>query len=220
MATLLGKSINDLKGAIGKHGGVAMQNRFAVYMQPPAASLLNIDLQNIAVSLISGNFRASSLINDPRDIGILCESCTLPGRQITTVDYQSYAHPEKIPYGFINEEVTFTFLLTQDYYVKKMFDKWAKSVIDPDKYTAGYADKYTTDVVIQQLNKENLPVYGVKLKGAYPVTFSSVTLDNTAENSIQKFSVTMAYENFTEEGAIESAISTIKTAIGGIKKIF
>jgi hypothetical protein len=30
----------------------------------------------------------------------------------------------------------------------------------------------------------------------------------------------MAYENFTEEGAIESAISTIKTAIGGIKKIF
>ena len=95
-----------------------------------------------------------------------------------------------------------------------------RSVIDPDKYTAAYADKYTTDVVIQQLNKENLPVYGVKLKGAYPVTFSSITLDNTAENSIQKFSVTMAYENFTEEGAIESAISTVKTAIGGIKTIF
>ena len=49
MASILGKSINDMKATLVKHGGNAMQNRFAVYMQPPAASLLNIDLQNIAV---------------------------------------------------------------------------------------------------------------------------------------------------------------------------
>jgi hypothetical protein len=220
MATLLGKSINDIKGTIGKHGGVAMQNRFAVYMQPPAASLLNIDLQNIAVSLISGNFKASNLINDPRDIAFLCESCNMPGRQITTIDYQSNAHPEKIPYGFINEDVTFTFLLTQDYYIKKIFDKWSNMVINSEKYNVGYHNDYTTDVVIQQLNKKNLPVYGVVLQKAYPVTFSSITLDNTSENSIQKFSVTMAYENFKEEGALSSALSSVRTAIGGITRIF
>jgi hypothetical protein len=36
----------------------------------------------------------------------------------------------------------------------------------------------------------------VVLHNAYPVTFNSIVLDNTAENSVQKFSVTMAYENF------------------------
>lgn len=220
MATLLGKSINDLKGTIVKHGGVAHPNRFAVYMQPPAASLLNIDLQNIAVSLLSGNFRASSLINDPRDIGILCESCMLPGRQILTMDYQSNRQAIKIPYGFMNEDVTFSFLLTNDYYVKKMFDKWANLVLDFENYRVRYQNEYTTDVVIQQLNKENLPVYGIKLKKAYPVSFTSVALDNTQENSVQKFFVTMTYENFEEEGAIQTAVSSVKTAIGGIKKIF
>lgn len=220
MASILGKSINDMKGTLVKHGGVAQVNRFAVYMQPPAASLLNIDVQNILVSLVSRSFKASSLVNDPRDIGILCESCSLPGRQIVTMDYQSNKQSVKVPYGFINEDVTFTFLLTHDYYVKKMFDKWSNLVIDVDKYRVRYQNEYTTDVVIQQLNKENLPVYGIKLKNAYPITFSSITLDNNAENTIQKFSVTMTYENFEEEGAVASAVSSVKTAIGGIKKLF
>ena len=220
MATLIGKSINDMKGTITKHGGLAHTNRFALYMQPPAASLLNIDIQNILVSLVSRSFKASSLINDPRDVGILCESCSLPGRQIMTMDYQSNRQAIKIPYGFMNEDVTFTFLLTHDYYVKKMFDKWSNLVIDANAYRVRYQNEYTTDIVIQQLNKENLPVYGIKLKNAYPITFVSIPLDNTAENSIQKFSVTMTYENFEEEGAVESVVSSVKTAIGGIKKIF
>jgi len=220
MASILGKSINDLKSTLVKHGGNAMQNRFAVYMQPPAASLLNLDLQNIAVSLISGNFKAGSLVNDPRDIGILCESCSLPGRQIMTMDYQAHDHSQKIPYGFFNEDVTFTFLLTHDYYVKKMFDKWSELVLNSQSYTVKYTNEYTTDVVIQQLNRDNLPVYGIVLQNAYPISFSSINLDNSAENSIQKFSVTMTFQNFKVEGAIQSALSSVKTAIGGIKKIF
>lgn len=220
MATILGKSINDMKGAIGKHGGLAHANRFAIYMQPPAASLLNIDVQNILVSLISGNFKAGALLNDPRDIAILCESCALPGRQILTMDYQSNRQAVKIPYGFMNEDVTFTFLLTHDYYVKKMFDKWSNLVLDATNYRVNYQNEYTTDVVIQQLNKQNLPVYGVRLKNAYPITFTSIPLDNTMENSIQKFSVTMTYENFVEEGAFSSLGSAAEVGLGGIKNIF
>lgn len=220
MASILGKSINDLKAGIGKHGGLATPNRFAVYMQPPAASLLNIDLQNIAVSLVSGNFKPASLVNDPRDVAILCESCSLPGKQILTMDYQLNKQSVKIPYGYLNEDVTFTFLLTNDYYMKKMFDKWSEATINFDRYRVKYHNEYTTDVVIQQLNKENLPVYGIKLRKAYPVTYNSVALDNTSENSIQRFMVTMTFEEYVVEGAIESAMSSVKTAIGGIKKIF
>jgi hypothetical protein len=121
MSTILGKSINDLKSSIATHGGLAHTNRFAVYMAPPTAALFNLDLQNILVSLVSGNFKARNLISDPRDITILCESCTLPGRQIMTLDYQTFRQPEKLPYGYINEDVTFSFLLTNDYYVKKLF---------------------------------------------------------------------------------------------------
>ena len=220
MSSILGNSINDLKATINKHGGLAQTNRFAIYMQPPAASLLNLDIQGSIVSALSGNFKLGSLINDPRDMTLLCESCILPGRQITTIDYQSVRQAVKVPYGYFNEDVTFTYLLTQDYYIKKIFDRWAQMVLDTENYRARYQNEYATDVVIQQLNKKNLPVYGVKLLKAYPVTVNSITLDNASENSPQKLAVTMTYEDFIIEGAIASAVSSVETVIGGIKSIF
>lgn len=196
-----------------------MQNRFAVYMQPPAASLLNLDIQGAITSAISGNFSIKNAFNDPRDISLLCESCSLPGRQITTMDYQSIRQAIKMPNGYINEDITFSFHLTHDYYIKKMFDKWVSAVIDFKNYRVRYQNEYTTDVIIQQLDKKNVPIYGIKLYKAFPVTINSINLDNTAENTPQKVSVTMAYEDYAVEGGLSSALSAIKTSIGGITKL-
>ena len=193
---VLGNSIENLKSSIVKHGGVAQENRFAVYMTPPEQTLFNLDLNSIITGALSGTFNVRSLINDPRDIAILCESCTLPGRQILTADYQSIKQSVKIPYGFINEDVTFTFLLTNDYYIKKIFDRWSDQIIGYNNYRANYLNNYVTDVTIVQLNKKNLPIYKVVLHNAYPITFNPITLDNNAENTAQKFSVTLTYENF------------------------
>jgi hypothetical protein len=218
MASIQGKSINDMKAALSKRGGLAMQNRFAVYMQPPQASLLNLDLQGAIASAVSGNFRPGSLVNDPRDVALLCESCNLPGRQILTMDYQSIRQIQKLPIGYLNDDVTFTFNVTNDYWIRKMFDKWMASVIDVPRYRVRYQNEYATDVVIQQLDKKNMPIYGIKLKKAYPVTINSMNLDNTAENSPQKLTVTMTFEDFEAEGALSSILSSVKTGLGGITR--
>jgi len=193
---LLGKSINNLKSSIITHGGVAHENRFAVSFNPPGQTVFNLDLRNIITSALSGTFNAKNLINDPRDITILCESCSLPGRQIMTLDYQLEKHAVKRPYSFFNDEINFTFLMTNDYYIKKIFDKWSEEIMGFSNYRLNYLKDFTTQVTISQLNKKNLPIYTVVLHNAFPVTFNSISLDNTAENSVQKFSVTMAYENF------------------------
>ena len=124
-------SIDNLKATIAKKGGVAMQNRFQVFFTPPTAnsvkSLLNSDpkvlVGDIAKNAISGG-SIRNMIPDPRDISILCESVNLPGRQITTIDYQAEKQSIKIPYSAINEDVTMSFILTNDYYMKKLFDDW------------------------------------------------------------------------------------------------
>jgi hypothetical protein len=193
---ILGNSIDNLKTSLIKHGGVAHENRFTVNFSPPKQSLFNLDLRNIVTSALSGTFNAKNLINDYRDITILCESCSLPGRQIMTLDYQLEKHAVKRPYSFFNEEVNFTFILTGDYYMKKIFDKWSEEIMGFNNYRLNYIKDFAVDVTITQLNKKNLPIYTVVLHNAYPVTFNSIVLDNTAENSVQKFSVTMAYENF------------------------
>lgn len=193
---ILGSSIENLKSSIVKHSGVAQPNRFAVYMTPPAQTLFNLDLRSMVTSALSGTFNARNLINDPRDIAILCESCTLPGRQIMTADYQLLQHSQKRPNSFLNEDVTFTFILTNDYYMKKIFDKWSEQIMSFTNFRANYPEDYVTDVSIVQLNKENLPIYKIVLNNAYPITFDTISLDNNAENTIQKFSVTMTYDNF------------------------
>ena len=78
-------SVDDFKATIGRRSGLARQNRFAIFMTPPGQTLLNLDLQNAAANLISGSFSLGSLVNDPRDIALLCESCQFPGRQIQTL---------------------------------------------------------------------------------------------------------------------------------------
>lgn len=201
-----------------------MQNRFQVFFQPPTANsmkaLLNSDPRSLVGDLAKNALTGGSpanIIPDPRDISILCESVNLPGRQITTIDYQADRQAIKIPYSAINEDVTMSFILTNDYYMKKLFDSWLSGVFDMKRYRAGYKKDFTTDVVIQQLNQQNIPVYGVRLEGAFPVTVSSINLDNNSENTIQKLNVTLSYENYVPEDVVDtikSAASNIGASLG------
>jgi hypothetical protein len=208
-------SIDKFKATLGKRGGVAQQNRFQVIFTPPTQSLLNLN-PTAVVGVLRGESSAKSLIADPRDISLLCESASLPGRQIASIDYTSNKITTKIPYSIINEDVTLNFILTNDYYMKTMMDDWQSAVYDSDIYRVGYKKDFTTDVIIQQLDKDNKPVYGVKLEDAFPVTVSSVVLDNTAENTAQKLSVTLSYSNYTPEGPISSTGSAIRSAVSGL----
>jgi len=206
-------NIDKLKSTIGKRGGIAKANRFKVMFTPPQQSLLNIDPGAIFTSVISGDgIDLKSLINDPRDISMLCDSASIPGRQFSTDEVTMNKQTVKMPYGFIDEDISMTFLLTNDMYMKKMFDDWSESIIDDDKYILGYKADYTTDVVIQQLNADNKVVYGAKLEGAFPITIAPIEYSNDADG-ISKLTVTFAYDKYKLEGAIGSALSGIGSAL-------
>jgi len=205
-------SIERLKATISKKGGLAKANRFNVMFTPPTQSLLNIDIQDMVGSALSGNFNPRNLINDPRDISILCDSVVIPGKQLSTIDYQSTKSSVKIPYGYVQDDVSLSFLLTNDYYMKTMFDKWINSIVDYDTYEVAYKDDVSTDVIIQQLDEQDVPIYGVKLEGAFPVSIGEVALSNEA-TGIQKLNVSFAYDKCVPEGALSSTGSLIKNAL-------
>lgn len=217
--TLNPSTIDSFKSVIGKRQGLAVANRFVVIMQPPQASLLNFDLQSVAAGALSGTFSPASFINDPRDVAILCESCSLPGRNIDTLDHTDFRQSTKRPQGYTNEDVNFVFHLTNDYYMKKMFDRWQGLILDRESYKLNYKTDYATDIIIQQLNHKNIPVYGVRLKNAFPTGVNSIELSNSSADTTQRLNVTMTYDDFEVEGAITSVLSGIKTAIGGIVKL-
>lgn len=205
-------SIENLKSLISKKGGLAPANRFNVIFTPPSQSILNLDVGGIIGSIISGNFESDNLINDPRDISILCQSVTLPGRNISTFDHQDYKQSNKFPYTFIDEDVTISFLLTNDYYMRKMFDNWMSNIFSAEDYIIGYKKNYAVDVIIQQLDQKNTPVYGVKLEKAFPVNIEGIQLSQDSQEVI-KMSVTFAYDKFVPEGPLSSTASGIRAAL-------
>jgi hypothetical protein len=205
-------SIDNLKSLISKKGGLAKANRFNVIFTPPSQSLLNLDIGSIIGSVVSGNFSANNLINDPRDISILCQSVTLPGTALSTFEHQDYKQANKFPYTFIDDDVTITFLLTNDYYMRKMFDAWQSNVLNKETYIVGYKKNYAVDVIIQQLDEQNTPIYGVKLEKAYPVSFESIELSQESSDTI-KMSVTFAYDKYVPEGPLSSTGSAIRSAL-------
>jgi hypothetical protein len=209
-------NIENLKSTISKKGGLAPVNRFNVIFAPPAVSLLNLNVENIIGSVISGNFNAGNLLNDPRDISILCKSVTLPGRTLSTFEHDHDRQQNKYPYTFIDEDVTMTFHLTNDYYMRNMLEQWQSGIFNTESYVTGFKNDYSVDVIIQQLNQKNIPVYGVKLEKAYPVSYASITLDNSQENAVNEMSVTFAYNKFVPEGPLSSTGSVIRSAIDSI----
>ena len=203
-------TIDQFKATIGKRGGIATTNRFAITITPPNQALLNLE----------GLLGNTALINDPRDINILCQSCSLPGKLILTGDYDAYgANPRKYPQSSIQEDVTFNFLLTNDFYVKKVFDKWQNTIIDQGSQLVSYDSEYKTDVFIQELNKDNTPVYAVRLRDAYPIAVNSVDLSNDNTDAVASVSVTMTYDYFETEKPMESLINSTSDKLKVFKRL-
>lgn len=204
-------SIEQLKSTIVKRGGLAKANRFSVYLTPPESAIVNTDLESIGAALVNGG---QNIINDPRDISILCESITIPGRQITSQEYSSGHYTRKMPTGFIEEDVNVTFLLTNDYYIKRMFDRWINLVIPVNSkgtdFELAFPNEYTTNIVINQLDEKDIPIYNIKLMDAYPINVNSIELSNTAENTIARVTVTFAYKAAVNENIIDSGTSVVK----------
>lgn len=222
-------NIDALKSTISKKGGLARTNRFNVIFTPPTASLLNINPEVLVGNLLTGQTPSiKNLINDPRDISLLCEQAMLPARSLSTLDYSANKQSNKFPYTHIDGDVTLHFILTNDMYMKSMFDAWLSSIIDVDNYDLGYKDDFSTDIVIQHLDNNNIPTYGVKLEKAYPIDVSAVALNNS-DGDFARLTITIAYDKYVVEGPLSATASALRNAfpdkvlggdlIGGIPSI-
>lgn len=211
-------NVDNFKSLISKRGGLAPGNRFAVYMPLP---LVSFDPQElIAKAFDRGTNTGLNLIQDPRDVSILCDSVTMPGRQISTTELANNMLSIKMPYNYINDDVNMQFHITNDHYMKKFFENWTNKIFDKNTMTMKYRSTFAVDIIIQQLDQRDVPVYTCVLKNAYPTTIASYEMGNASENTFQKLSVTFTYEDWSEEGFVESILSKGKVLLGSVGQTF
>ncbi|MFZ9472902.1 MAG: phage tail protein [Sediminibacterium sp.] len=206
-------SVEDFKSTINKRGGIARANRFAVYMHIP---IVSISLSNIITNLIKGDSFTSGMVNSPKDISILCETTGIPGIDLGTVETGYGIKRRKMPNQFDQQDVTFTFTLTNDYFSRNFLNTWMNAVVNRLDGTVNYKKDYMNDIVIQQLDTNNFPVAGVKLYNAYPVSVQEITLSNNNDNSITTVSATFTYDYAIQTDTLATALDAGAVMVGSL----
>ena len=121
---------------------------------------------------------------------------------------------ERVAYTFGVDDVSLSFLLTNDYSAKVYFDNWRKKIINEETLTVNYKTEYQESVRIHQLKRPIAPsinrrggsnrldiniredtVYSVELIDAFPTTLQAIEFTNELD-AITEFTVQLSYTNF------------------------
>jgi len=121
--------IDRLKSQISSKRGVASPNYYKVTL-PGARFGSNADQLNL-----------------------LCRGVNIPGRQMVTTDRKIGNTLIKVAQDHAFDDVTLTFLLLNDYGVRRYFENWQATIINRDTKEVGYFKDYAFPVQIAQLKK-------------------------------------------------------------------
>lgn len=196
-------SIDQLKSAVSFRLGVAKPNQFMVELPTDFGSNSGGILSAVR-NLMSGN-----------DLNLLCQSVGVPPKTVLTLDQKMGVHMRKVAYGYSGAgSLNMTFLLLNDYSVRKYFDTWYASTVAQNTGKALYFDNYAKQIKIHQLRKPitnkkfgagpvNLnvnigqgTVYSALLEEAYPTNITQTEFTNDADG-IMQLTVEMTYTKWS-----------------------
>ena len=196
--------------------GLARPSRFQVILPIPtyvnnfiSSSILEklLNLPNSVFSDVTTRVlgqseqQVSSNPSISRYLALQCESAELPGKSLTSADVTIYGPGFKVPYKANYSETTLTWICTNEFYERKLFDRWLESIVPTDTNNArfpkgnGLTGGYMTNIKIVQYDDFIKQIYAVELIDAFPVGISSQAL-SWSDDGIHRLSVQFSYQKF------------------------
>ena len=188
--------LNDFLAHVKKEG-IAQTNRFLVFVALPNAVMDHI--RNSGDDWQAGTFTTSEefgsvkrLDTSTLTLSLMAQSVTIPGYNISAVDYSPNATTRKIPFDRQTGELDIVFTCTQAMTEKRIFDAWIETIFHKN-HRVEYYDNIIGACGIQVVDRMDDVVYDVELSECYPITITPLQLDRAAQNQILTFQVTFAY---------------------------
>ena len=151
-----------------------------------------------------------------RYLSLQCEAAELPGKTLATADVKIYGPTFKVPYNTQYSETTLTFLCTNQFYERKLFDRWMEAIQPTDtnnmRFPKGANSRYMTNVKIIQYDEFIKQIYAVELLDAFPVGIASQAL-SWSEDGFHRLSIQIAYQKYR---TIYEGTYDIGAAIGSL----
>lgn len=197
------------------HDGPAKPSRFEVIVPIPTYinsfvgnSVLEqlINLPNNIVSSISDIFSGpkdpgteTSNASLSRYLALQCETAELPGRTLITQESKVYGPSFKVPYQSQYNDISLGFICTNDFYERKLFDRWLEAIHPSDtnnmRFPKGNGTRYMCNITIIQYDEFIKKIYSVQLIDAFPIGVAAQPL-SWAEDNFHRLSVQFAYQRY------------------------
>ena len=222
---------------INGKGGPARSNRFEVILPIPpyiGQSIGNSFLEKVlnfpnsvfsdvsdAINSAMGSESDGMKSSNPsvsRYLALQCETAELPGRTLETADARIYGPSYKIPYRMQYAETTLTFICTNDFYERKLFERWMDAIIPSDtnnpRFPKSAVSRYMTNIRIIQYDDIVRQIYAVDLIDAFPTGISPQSL-SWGDDAFHRLSVQFTYQKYSSifEGRYD--IGQTLTSLGG-----
>lgn len=224
-------SPNSFLSNINAKGGLARPSRYQVVLPIPPyiaqfvknsliEKILNLpnsimsDVTDAINNALGSGGGASRSANPTmtRYLALQCESAELPGKNLVTDDVKIYGPVFKVPYQTQYAETTLTFVCTNDFYERKLFERWMEAIMPTDtnnlRFPKGENSKYMTEITVKQYNDDVTQIFGVKLIDAFPISIAAQQL-SWGDDSFHRLSIQFAYQRY--EALTESSVDLGET---------
>jgi hypothetical protein len=153
-----------------------------------------------------------------RYLALQCESAELPGRTLTTADVKIYGPTFKVPYQTQYGDISLTFLCTNDFFERKLFDRWMEAIHPSDtnnlRFPKGQATRYMTNIKIIQYDDFIKQIYAVELIDAFPIGVAPQAL-SWGEDGFHRLQVQFAYQKLRVQYEGTYDLAAAATALFG-----
>ena len=154
-----------------------------------------------------------------RYLALQCETAELPGRTIQAQDVKIYGPTFKVPFQTQFEPTTLTFICTNEFYERKLFDNWLNCIMPLDtnnlRYAKGTETRYLTNIKIVQYDDFIKQIYAVELMDAFPIGVATQPL-SWGEDGFHRVSIQFAYQKTRVLYKGEYDIAAAATALFGV----
>jgi hypothetical protein len=163
-----------------KSSGMARTNRYAVEIGIP----FKFDTYTLQTALL------------------FCDQVQIPGLNYNTNENRSFGEVRKAPYEKLFEDINMSFYVDKDMQVKKLFDVWQNSIMDPNTRTFNYYDSYVSDIKVYVQDINDNKTYTVTMHEAFPKSVGAIQLDYAGKD-VMKLSVNFAYKWYETSTTIQ-----------------
>ena len=147
----------------------------------------------------------------------MCRAAQLPGSTVNSVPVNYFGRELKFSGNRVFSEWTVTIINDENFKIRNTFEKWMSSLNSHvgNLRTLVSPLGYQKDGYVTQYGKNGLPIKDYKFVGLFPKYVRAIELDWGANDSIEEFAVTFAYQWWESTNVSTNTTDSTQTGPSG-----